>query len=134
MGFFSNRRNRIIEEKIKEIYQSSDDFIDTNIHWEAFEKFAHDHGGKTDRYSDGGLDIVFNMNINWSVNKINKDFLALLYKTPTSEEPLLPGLKMLKQLEDDSLDSNNRKVKPLYSVSGVRNRLDGTTSIQVREV
>ena len=82
MGFFSNRRNRIIKEKIKEAIMSSD-YIETNIHWEAFEKFAKEYGGKTDRYSDGGEDTACNISTNeiyGPMGGINEDFIRLLNK------------------------------------------------------
>ena len=120
MGFFSNRRNRIIIEKIKEANMSSD-YVETNVHWEAFEKFAKEHGGKTDRYSDGGQDTAFNINTNEiypPMGGINDDFLRLLYK---SEKEML---------EAKSQD----RPETFFKVFGVRNRMDGATLIKVQHL
>ncbi|MDC3268047.1 hypothetical protein OAU35_00545 [bacterium] len=109
MGFFSNRRNRIIREKIREAYRSSD-FVETNVHWEAFERFANEHGGKTDRYSDGGQDTAFNLKGKeiYSTSNNNDDFLLKIYTESKSED--------------------------VYKVFGVRNRMDGTTLIKVQSM
>ena len=61
MGFFSRRRNRIIEEEIVNALLYAEGYHDTSIYWGAFEKFAQEHGGKTDRYEDGGQDTGFEM-------------------------------------------------------------------------
>ena len=61
MGFFSNRRNKIINEQIENILYTSTEYEDTNIHWEAFARFAEDHGGRIDKYADGGQDTSFEM-------------------------------------------------------------------------
>ena len=127
MGFFSNRRNRIIEEKIKEAYKASSESIDTNIHWEAFERFAQEHGGRTDKYADGGLDTAFNISLNIGLfDGVDEAFLALLY-----EEEKKAEARFGQKQQDGSI-----KEKPwhdIFRVIGVRNRIDGTTSIQVRK-
>jgi len=61
MGFFSNRRNRIIEEEITNALLYEEGYYDTSIYWQAFEKFAQEHGGTTDKYADGGQDTGFKM-------------------------------------------------------------------------
>jgi antitoxin component YwqK of YwqJK toxin-antitoxin module len=61
MGFFSNRRNRIIEEEITNALLYAEGYYDTSIYWQAFEKFAQEHGGVTDKYADGGQDTGFEM-------------------------------------------------------------------------
>ena len=125
MGFFSNRRNRIIREKIKEAYMDSD-YIETNVHWEAFERFANEHGGKTDRYSDGGQDTAFNIKTkevwgNSENSALNSDdFLRLLYK---SQKEMLKA----KSKSKDGPDT-------FFKVFGVRNRMDGTTLIKVQSM
>ena len=128
MGFFRNRRNRIIEEKINEAYKASSEFIDTNIHWEAFERFAQEHGGRTDKYADGGLDTAFNISLNTS--GFSEDFLALLYQE--KDETAWPGL-VISSEQQDSINRQEKTGFEKLRVSGVRNRLDGTTSIQVRK-
>ena len=55
MGFFSNRRNKIIEKEIENSFLLDGVLLVTNIHWEAFERFAQEHGGKTEKYSDWNL-------------------------------------------------------------------------------
>jgi hypothetical protein len=61
MGFFSRRRNAKVEEEIKNALLLDGELHSTNIYWEAFEKFAHEHGGRTDKYPDGGQDTSFEM-------------------------------------------------------------------------
>jgi antitoxin component YwqK of YwqJK toxin-antitoxin module len=63
MGFFSRRRNKIIEKEIEKAFSFGSDLHDTNIYWEAFEKFAQEHGGITDKHFDGGQDIAFTYSI-----------------------------------------------------------------------
>ena len=88
----------------------SSDFVETNVHWEAFERFANEHGGKTDRYSDGGQDTAFNIKGKeiYSTSHNNDDFLLKIYKESKSED--------------------------VYKVFGVRNRMDGTTLIKVQSM
>jgi antitoxin component YwqK of YwqJK toxin-antitoxin module len=64
MGFFSNRRNKIIEEEITNALLYEEGYYDTSIYWQAFEKFAQEHGGTTDKYEDGGQDTGFEMIVN----------------------------------------------------------------------
>ena len=78
MGFFSKRRNKIIKEKIEHIFRTSNDYEDTNIHWEAFVRFAQEHGGRIDKYADGGQDTGFEMTV-FDDNQISEEFLELLY-------------------------------------------------------
>ena len=61
MGFFSNRRNKIIEKEIENAFLLNGELHDTNIYWQAFERFAQDHGGTTDKHADGGQDTGFEM-------------------------------------------------------------------------
>ena len=123
MGFLRNRRNRIIEEKIKEAFKTPSELIDTNIHWEAFQKFAEEHDGKTDKHSDGGLDTAFNISLNTGglFEGVDESFLATIYEA--------------QEKDDSGLVS--KKEKPwheIFRVIGVRNRLDATTSIKVRRI
>jgi len=80
MGFFSNRRNRIIEEEITNALLYSEGFHDTSIYWEAFEKFAKENGGKTDLKADGGHDTEFEM----VTNGIEVKVMAFRYPTDGS--------------------------------------------------
>ena len=117
MGFFSNRRNKIIEKEIENAFLLNGELHDTNIYWEAFERFAQEHGGRTDKHADGGQDTDFEMTIfvdDDAFSGIPKEFLDLLYKEPgTTDEPP-KGTKVM--------------------VSAVRDRLDGTASIQVENL
>ena len=62
MGFFSNRRNKIMTKAINDAFLLNEgENTETRIHWEAAEKFAQDNGGKTERYSDGGQTSFFKM-------------------------------------------------------------------------
>jgi hypothetical protein len=61
MGFFSRGRNAKVEEEIKNALLLDGELHSTNIYWEAFEKFANEHGGKTDKHPDGGQDTAFEM-------------------------------------------------------------------------
>ena len=63
MWFLSNRRNKIIKEEIEKASRLGGEWHDTNIYWEAFERFEHEHGGRTDKYADGGQDTSFEMTI-----------------------------------------------------------------------
>jgi hypothetical protein len=112
LGFFRNRINKRIKEIIKEVYKttnipwdsrdrSSSELLDTNIHWEEFEKFAEKYGGETDIRPDGVIYTEFNIDLNMS------------------------GL----HAENGSGYLFERE----FRVTGVRNRLGGTTSIQVRK-
>ena len=75
MGFFSRRRNRIIEEEIVNALLYSEGYHDTSIYWEAFEKFAQEHGGKTGHKADGGHDTEFEM----VTNGIEVKVMAFMY-------------------------------------------------------
>jgi len=62
MGFFSNRRNRILMEAIDNAFLFNEgENVETRIHWEAAERFAQDKGAKTDRHADGGQATSFEM-------------------------------------------------------------------------
>jgi len=62
MGFFSNRRNKIINKAVDEAFLFNEgENVETRIHWEAAEKFAQDKGAKTDKHSDGGQAASFKM-------------------------------------------------------------------------
>ena len=116
MGFFSKRRNKIIEKEIRNAYLLKGKLHDTNIYWQAFERFAQEYGGMTDRYADGGQDTAFEMTIHDDdiFDGVPKEFFDLLYKEPgTTDEP-----------------PKGTKVK----VMAVRDRLDGTASIQVENL
>ena len=63
MGFLSKRRNKIIKEEIEKAYLLKGKLHDTNIYWQAFERFAQEYGGMKDRYADGGQDTAFEMKI-----------------------------------------------------------------------
>ena len=127
MGFLSNRRNKIIKEEIEKAYLLGREWHDTNIHWEAFVRFAQEHGGRTDKYADGGLDTAFNISLNIGLfDGVDEAFLALLY-----EEEKKAEARFRQKQQDGSI-----KEKPwhdIFKVIGVRNRIDGTTSIQVRK-
>lgn len=62
MGFFSNRRNKIITKAIDEAFLFNEgENIETRIHWLAAERFAQDKGAKIDRYADGGQSTSFEL-------------------------------------------------------------------------
>ena len=61
MGFFSNRRNKIIEKEIENALLFGEGYHETKIYWQAFERFAQEHGGTTDKHADGGQDTGFEM-------------------------------------------------------------------------
>jgi len=65
MGFFANRRNKIISKAIEDAFLFNEgESVETNIHWNTAEKYAQEHGGTTDKYSDGGQTNFFKTIIN----------------------------------------------------------------------
>mgnify|MGYP001369824948 CR=1 FL=1 len=106
MGFLSRRRNKIIEKEIRNAYLLKGKLHDTNIYWQAFERFAQEHGGRTDKHADGGQDTAFEMTIE---SGLPKDFLKLL-----------------------ASGSSNRGTK--VKVMAVRDRLNRTASIKVEKL
>ena len=126
MGFFRNRRNKLIEEQIKEALKDSSEFMDTNIHWEAFVRFAQEHGGRIDKYADGGQDTAFNISLNLLNEGLDENFLVEYGKATKKAE---------SRYRPDHQDAikKERPWHQILRVSGVRNRLDGTTSIKARE-
>ena len=126
MGFFRNRRNKIIKEEIEKAYLLNGKLHDTNIHWEAFVRFAQEHGGRIDKYADGGQDTAFNISLNLLNEGLDENFLAEYGKATKEAE---------SRYRPDHQDAI-KKERPwhhILRVSGVRNRLDGTTSIKARE-
>jgi len=77
MGFFSRSKNAnilqsesSIEKKIKSAYLLGGNLHGTNINWEDFERFAQDHGGRTDKHEDGGQDTAFSITIDGTELKV----------------------------------------------------------------
>ena len=104
MGFFSRRRNRIIEEEITNALLYSEGFHDTKIHWEAFERFAQEHGGKTDHKADGGHDTEFEM----VTNGIEVKVMAFRYPTDGSTSIRVRTLaEVEKEADKFAADFNN---------------------------
>jgi len=133
MGFLRNRRNRIIEEKIKEAFKTPSELIDTNIHWEAFQKFAEEHDGKTDKHSDGGLDTAFNISLNTGglFEGVDESFLATIYEAQEKDDS---GLRPHFRTKPQDVIKKEKPWHDIFRVIGVRNRLDATTSIKVRRI
>ena len=73
MGFFSNRRNKIIEKEIENALLFGEGYHETKIYWQAFERFAQEHGGTTDRHADGGEDTAFEMLVKKILKKLEKN-------------------------------------------------------------
>jgi|GEM_PF-1619194 hypothetical protein len=66
MGFFSKRRYKLLKEAIENAFLLNEgEIVSTSIYWEAAERFAQDHGAKTDRYADGGQATSFKMMIHF---------------------------------------------------------------------
>ena len=96
MGFFSNRRNRIIEEEITNALLYSEGFHDTSIFWEAFEKFAKENGAKINHNLDGGHDTKFEM----VTNDIEVKVIAFRYPFDGSTSLKVQTLTYLEEEAD----------------------------------
>ena len=52
MGFFSKRRDKLLKEAVENAFLLNEgEIVGTSIYWEAAERFAQDHGAKTDLYA-----------------------------------------------------------------------------------
>ncbi len=65
MGFFSKLIDKAIKKAVENAFLIHGGYLETRIYWEAAERFAQDHGAKTDRYADGGQATSFKMMIHF---------------------------------------------------------------------
>jgi hypothetical protein len=51
MGFFSKLIDKAIKKAVENAFLIHGGYLETRIYWEAAERFAQDHGAKTDLYA-----------------------------------------------------------------------------------